>query len=85
MSNQLLNTHIMLGEPCGDGADIWEIAEWAGDLILDQKNRIEELKAKQEKIIAEIKNAFGEHPIGVDGALLVEVDAYNRLVTEVMR
>ena len=71
-------------------AGVMEMGEriaWGSEtsLMREAAEKIEELEAKQEKIIAEIKNAFGEHPIGVDGALLVEVDAYNRLVTEVMR
>lgn len=34
MSNELLNAHIMLGEPCGEDAGLYEIADWAGYLIM---------------------------------------------------
>ena len=34
MSNAVLNAHIMLGEPCGEGAELSTIADWAGELIL---------------------------------------------------
>lgn len=34
MSNAVLSAHIMLGEPCGEGADLATIADWAGELIM---------------------------------------------------
>ena len=33
MSNELLNAHITLGEPCGADADFAQIADWAGSVI----------------------------------------------------
>lgn len=33
MSNELLNAHIALGEPCGEDADFAQIADWAGGVI----------------------------------------------------
>jgi len=34
MSNAVLNAHIMLGEPCGEDAELSIIADWAGELIM---------------------------------------------------
>ena len=34
MSNAVLNAHIMLGEPCGEDAELSAIADWAGELIM---------------------------------------------------
>ena len=34
MSNAVINAHITMGEPCGDGASLSEIADWAGEIIL---------------------------------------------------
>ena len=34
MSNAVLNAHIQMGEPCGEDAELSEIADWAGELIL---------------------------------------------------
>jgi len=34
MSNAVLNAHIMFGEPCGEGAGLNEIADWAVELLM---------------------------------------------------
>lgn len=34
MSNAVLNAHIMFGEPCGEDAGLYEIADWAGELLM---------------------------------------------------
>lgn len=37
MSNQVMNAHIAFGEPCGSDAGLVEIADWAGDQLLDMR------------------------------------------------
>jgi len=35
MSNNVMNAHIKYGDPCGEDADFFEIADWAGTLLLE--------------------------------------------------
>ena len=35
MSNSILNYHILDGQPAGDGADLYEIADYYGDLLFE--------------------------------------------------
>ena len=35
MSNELINAHIALGEPCGEEAELSVIADWAGYMIME--------------------------------------------------
>jgi len=44
MSNELLNAYIRFGEPDGDDLDFSQIADWAGYLLQEQRERIAELK-----------------------------------------
>jgi hypothetical protein len=37
MSSSLLNAHIMMGEPCGPDAEFSQMADWAGEIILNNK------------------------------------------------
>ena len=43
MSNEALNTHIKLGEPCGEDADLATIADWLGTEVLDLKTEVARL------------------------------------------
>lgn len=33
MSNEVMNQHIEFGEPVGDSEGLYEIADWAGDML----------------------------------------------------
>ena len=46
MSNASINAHIAMGEPCGEGADLATIADWAGELVLKDTCEITQLKAR---------------------------------------
>jgi hypothetical protein len=35
MSNDVMNAHIKYGKPCGEDADVFQIADWAGSMLLD--------------------------------------------------
>lgn len=43
MSNQVMNAHIAFGEPCGKDADLAEVADWAGDQLMDMKKAFSSL------------------------------------------
>lgn len=49
MSNELFNAHIAMGSPCGDDADMDQIANWAGLVILGDMTEFNEMKARAEK------------------------------------
>ena len=38
MSSELLNAHIAYGEPCGQDADMAQLQDWAGGLLMDNGN-----------------------------------------------
>ena len=38
MSSELLNAHIAYGEPCGPNADMSQLQDWAGSLLMDNGN-----------------------------------------------
>jgi len=46
MSNELLNAYIRFGEPDGDDLDFSQIADWAGYLLQEQRERIAGLEAQ---------------------------------------
>jgi len=54
MSNELLNAYIKFGEPDGDDLDFSQIADWAGYLLQEQRERIAELERAYD-ILAEEK------------------------------
>ena len=41
MSNEALNAHISFGEPCGNDADLAEIADWAGEKVMELSRRLD--------------------------------------------
>ena len=42
MSNEAFNQHIAFGEPVGDGEGLYEIADWAGDMLKTARKLLEQ-------------------------------------------
>jgi uncharacterized protein YukE len=49
MSNEIMNVHCDLGQPCGSDADIFEVADWGGELVREQLAKIADLEAEVAK------------------------------------
>jgi hypothetical protein len=61
MSNNLLNAHVALGEPCGPDATLKEMADWAGGLLLDaiqEGGATEKKLARAEARVRELETAI---------------------------
>jgi hypothetical protein len=50
MSNEVLNVHIELDEPCGKDADIFDIADWAGHYIKELKAALAAMTAENKRL-----------------------------------
>ncbi len=52
MSNAAENAHILYGEPCGSSAGLIEIADWAGELLIDifKEKKNESMLTKTKRI-----------------------------------
>ena len=53
MSNAVLNAHIQMGEPCGEDADLFQIADWAGELILSGNGALTDAQLSMLRDIGE--------------------------------
>lgn len=51
MSNQALNAHIKYGSPLGSDAGLDEIADWAGEKLLDLKSMFDQYNDDVEKMM----------------------------------
>lgn len=60
MSNAVLNAHIMLGYPCGEGADLREVADWAGELIMSGNGGLNQEQIELLNLIGDF--LFSENP-----------------------
>lgn len=56
MSNDALNAHIQFGEPCGPDAELSQIADWAGSLLLEENKETEKLRARVDELEAHLKS-----------------------------
>jgi len=62
MSNELLNAYISFGEPNGDDLDFSQIADWAGYLLQEQRERIAEIEAENHRLrdaLEEVRDMMG--------------------------
>ena len=50
MSNEVLNIHIRMGSPCGDDADIFDIADWAGHEISNLTEALAAMTVEDERL-----------------------------------
>ena len=81
MSNALLNAHTMLGEPCGNGADLSEIAEWAGEILLSSNWGMTEHQISMlEKI-----GGYLQTEVQNDAARKDALEMYSKLIDSVRR
>ena len=55
MSNQLLNAHYEMGEPCGEDAEFYAIGDWAGELILSDLKELTKVKAQRDQLAAMLR------------------------------
>jgi hypothetical protein len=62
MSNAVLNAHLMLGEPCGEGAELSEIADWAGELIMSGNGGLTKQQVLWLKSIGEFLHTEHSEP-----------------------
>jgi hypothetical protein len=65
MSSALLNAHIEYGQPCGDDADFDQVAEWAGNLLLDLlgPDKVEDHSSKWIILTAILESRGLKYPI----------------------
>jgi hypothetical protein len=42
MSNEVMNQHIAFGSPLGDSEGLYEIADWAGEMLSSARRLIEQ-------------------------------------------
>lgn len=62
--------------------DMGEVIAFGSDteLMREAARKIEAAQKREDDVKAAVKSAFGDTPVGVDGALLVPISRYNRLV-----
>lgn len=62
--------------------EMGEKIAWGSDtaLMREAARKIETMQQREDRLIKAVKNAFGETPVAVDGALLVPVASYDRIV-----
>lgn len=69
MSNAVLNAHIILGEPCGEDAELSTIADWAGELILSGNGGLTKQQMAWLRSIGEFLNTERPEPVQREWAL----------------